>query len=51
MEQDEYFFYEWLIIDKGMTSDQCEKTTEDQWKTLRIEYREALKIVTIIPLI
>lgn len=42
----DYFFYEWLILDKGMSKEEFQKLTEEQFTELRIEYaRFYMKLV------
>ena len=35
----EYFFYEWLIIEKKMTLKQFKKLSYDELQKLKIEYK------------
>lgn len=37
----EYFFYEWLITQKNMTSEQYEELTEKEFLKLKIEFIKA----------
>lgn len=36
----EYFYFEWLILDKNISSEQFEKLTEEEHQALRKEYAE-----------
>lgn len=45
MASEEYFFYEWLIIEKGVTSEKSKQMTGQEFARLKCEYVEFLKKV------
>lgn len=40
LSSEEYFFYEWLILGKGMTTEQFKQLTVKEMAALRSEYTE-----------
>ena len=42
MTSKEYFFYEWLIVSKGITTDSLKSLTPEQWGGLQAEYQKFL---------
>lgn len=38
ISKEEYFFYEWLILDKGITHTQLAECTDEEWLSLQKEY-------------
>lgn len=38
MSKEEYFFYEWMIIHKGITEDHYKLLTEDEIMKLKVEF-------------
>ena len=44
----EYFFFEWLIIEKNMTSEQFTLLTNKQFDELKAEWTRALSKATVL---
>jgi hypothetical protein len=36
--KEEYFFYEWLIIEKKMSKEEFDKLTDEEFKNLKLEF-------------
>lgn len=43
ISSEEYFFIEWLIIEKGMTEEKYSKLTENEFVALKAEYARIMK--------
>lgn len=44
MTPEEYFFYEWLILSKEMTSEEFAKMTEEEIKKLKLEFHSKYQV-------
>lgn len=42
---EEYFFYEWMIIEKKITQDRLQLLTPEEFKDLQIEYKNFMNKV------
>lgn len=46
----EYYFFEWLIIQKKVSSEKFESLTENELNSLKLEFAEAYRKAIIIKL-
>lgn len=40
LSKEEYFFYEWVILGKGLTNEELKRMDDKQFLALKEEYRE-----------
>lgn len=46
MGKEEYFFYEWIICDKGLLEGEFENLSQSEFEGLKREYAEFKKMLT-----
>jgi len=43
MNEEEYYFYEWIILGKQMTQEEFEKLSKTEFENLKLEYAKFCK--------